>query len=176
MWENCFVCSWTQSYVGVTSKLWAALQKVSTLQRVALCLQGHSELEESDIYKTMEECKNLFFLHLATCTTKVKAKLIKRNLLARYQSKICTHLFRCPNLTCLAVLESDLTLLIYRWSEIRPHLCLWLGTPGELPDLVETSPAIHAGEMLQEGSRIIGIPSHSLRFLSIGQRNWAPHM
>ncbi|XP_034235677.1 uncharacterized protein LOC117642020 [Thrips palmi] len=136
---------WTQSYIGSTSKLWTALQSIPTLQRVALCLQGQSELEEPDIYKTMEECKRLSFLHLATCTTKVKAKLIKRNLMAR-------------------------------WSESRPHLCLWLGMPGELSDSIETSPAIHSGEMLQEGSRIIGIPSHSLKFLSIGQREWAPHM
>lgn len=136
---------WTQSYIGSTSKLWTALQNIPTLHRIALCLQGQSELEELEIYRTMEKCEYLSFLHLATCTTKVKTKLIRRNVLAR-------------------------------WSKIRPHLCVWLGMPGEVSDSIETSPTIHIGEMLQESSRIVGIPSHSLRFLSIGQRDWAPHM
>ncbi|KAJ1523970.1 hypothetical protein ONE63_010516 [Megalurothrips usitatus] len=136
---------WTQSYVGSTSRLWTALQTIPTLQRVALCLEGESSVNEQDIYTTMEKCQSLYFLHVATCSTKVRCRLIKNNLTSR-------------------------------WSETRPHLCVWFGVPREYTDAAESSPIVHAGEMLQDFSRIKGFPVSSTRFLSFGKRAWAPHM
>ncbi|XP_052123703.1 uncharacterized protein LOC113205982 isoform X2 [Frankliniella occidentalis] len=135
---------WTQNYVLSTTKLWMALQQIRTIRRIALCLQGMSDVIEKDVSSTMEKCPFLFFLHIATCTSKANNNFIKNKLRTR-------------------------------WSKDRPHISVWFGQPGEFFDS-DTCPIVHSGEMVQDLSRVEGVPKRGVRFLSFGEKPWAPHI
>lgn len=135
---------WTQNYVLSTTKLWMALQQIRTIRRIALCLQGMSDVIEKDVSSTMEKCPFLFFLHIATCTSKANNNFIKNKLRTR-------------------------------WSKDRPHISVWFGQPGEFFDS-DACPLVHSGEMVQDLSRVEGVPKRGVRFLSFGEKPWAPHI